>query len=65
VVEEEAVRTPHLSCKKGTTVRIVLRDGTEVVDKFLERKGKYVLLEGGKLQTNAIKTFGVRKHKCS
>lgn len=53
--------TPHTSCRKGLRVRVVLRDGTVIVDRFVERTGQYVVLENHRLRGRAIKTFGIYK----
>lgn len=59
------MKTPHTSCRKGTTVWIKLRDGTVIVDKFVERTGKFVITENHKLKSKVIRAFSIRKHKCS
>jgi len=58
------MRQPHTSCRRGTTVRIVLRTGEIIEDKFLERTGKFIILEKyGRLKPADIRTFGIRKLK--
>jgi len=56
------MRTPHTSCSKGKRVRLVLRDGTEIKDKFIERTDKYVFLEYGKYAKRSIKSFSILKN---
>ena len=54
-------RTCHLSCNKGKRVRVLLRNGEIIIDKFVEKKGRFVLLEGRKLRTVEIKSFVIFK----
>jgi hypothetical protein len=58
------VRTPHLSCKRGKRVRILLRGGEEIIAKFEDRTARYVVLEGGrKIACAQILSFGLyREH---
>ncbi|WP_250533512.1 hypothetical protein [Caballeronia sp. AZ10_KS36] len=55
------MKTPHTSCARGTRVRVVLRSGEVIVAKFVERTGKFVLLEGHRLRGADIRTFGIKK----
>lgn len=55
------MKTPHTSCARGTRVRVVLRTGEVIVAKFLERTGKFVLLEGHRLRGGDIKNFGIKR----
>lgn len=32
------MRTPHSSCKKGKKVRLILRNGNQIISKFIEKK---------------------------
>jgi len=58
------MRTPHTSAKKGKRVFIILRDGTRIVDKFLDHKSGYVLLEKhGRLPIDTIRSFSINKLK--
>lgn len=58
------MKTPHTSCRKGTTVRIKLRTGEIIIDKFLDRTGKFIILENyGRLKPSAISTFSINKLK--
>lgn len=58
------MRTPHTSTYKGKTVHIILRDGTTLVDKFLDKKSGFVILEKfGKLPIPQIRSFSHRKLK--
>lgn len=58
------MRTPHTSTYKGKTVFIILRDGTQIIDKFLDKKAGVVILEKtGRLPVGSIRSFGHRKLK--
>jgi hypothetical protein len=39
----------------------VLRDGTVIVDKFIERTGKFVILQNHKLSGRDIKAFSINR----
>lgn len=55
------MKTPHTSCPRGQRVRVELRDGTEIYDKFRERTGKWVILDNHKLKPGHIKAFTIIK----
>lgn len=58
------MRTPHTSTYKGKTVFIILRDGTEIIDRFVDKKAGTVILEKyGRLGVAQIRSFGLRKQK--
>lgn len=53
-------RSPHLCCKKGKRVVVSLRDGSRFIDKFVERKGRYIFLEeSGKIPTSKVRAFSI------
>lgn len=54
-------RSPHTACAKGTRVKIVLRNGSEVIGKFVDRKSKYVVLDCGRYDKNTIRSFAIYK----
>lgn len=53
------MKTPHTSCARGTKVRLVLRNGDVIVAKFVERTGKFIVLEGHRLRGVDLKSFGI------
>lgn len=56
------MRTPHTSCRKGTKVLIILKDGRWLIEKFVERKAKGVVLEkSGLIKVGDIRAFTVYK----
>jgi small nuclear ribonucleoprotein (snRNP)-like protein len=55
------LRTPHTHYAKGKTVWIKLRDGSTLTGKFVERKGKFVVLDNAKVLTNQIRAMTFRK----
>lgn len=58
------MRTPHSSTNKGKTVYIILRDGSHIVDKFLDKKSGTIILEKhGKLSMKDVRSFSHRKLK--
>lgn len=56
---------PHTRCTKGKRVRIVLHSGEEIIGKFFERTGKFVVLEGNvRIAGRNIRSFGLyREHE--
>jgi hypothetical protein len=58
------MRTPHNSTNKGKRVYVQLKDGTEFVDKFLDKKGHYCFFEQqGKVRRRDIKVFTIYKNR--
>lgn len=55
------MRTPHTSCRKGKRVRVVMKDGTIFIDKFVEQTGKFNIFEGHKVRTGEIRAFSIYK----
>ena len=55
------MRTPHTAAKKGKRVKVVLKNGEEFVDKFIDRKSRYVTFENRKVLKGDIKSFAVFK----
>lgn len=53
------MRTPHTSCKRGKRVKLIFRDGTSTISKFVEKKGGCVILENGKYEIKTIRAFGI------
>lgn len=52
--------TPHTSCRKGKRVVVTLQDGTRIIDKFVERKGKGIVLEEkGFVRGREIRAFTI------
>lgn len=55
-------RLPHTACGRGKRVKIILRDGTELVDRFLDRTDRWVLLkERGRVDKRDIRAFFIFK----
>lgn len=53
---------PHTHFSRGKRVRVVLRDGTAIIGKFLERTSLYVVLDSGRIRTNRLKSVTLAKH---
>jgi hypothetical protein len=57
------MRIPHTATHRGKRVKIVLRDGTEIVDRFIDRTDKWVVLkENGRVNKSDIRAFIVIKN---
>lgn len=55
-------RTGHLSVNKGKRVIVHFKDGTKVPDRFIEKKGHYVILEElGKIHAGLLSTLTINK----
>lgn len=58
------MRTPHTSCPRGKRVRVVLKDGTEFVDKFMEHTaGHLVIFAAHQVRQGDIKIFTILRAK--
>jgi hypothetical protein len=58
------MRTPHSSTYKGKRVYVILRDGTEFVDKFIDKKGRFVYFEThGRVRTSELRVFTIYKNR--
>ena len=55
------MKTPHTAVKKGKRVKVVLKSGEEFVDKFVDRKSRYVTFENRKVLKGDIKSFAIFK----
>lgn len=59
-------KATHTSCKKNKKVLITLRSGKKILDKFLEKKSKGVVLkEYGFIETSKIRNFTIYKNQKS
>lgn len=54
------MRMPHTHFHKGKTVWVRLKDGSEFVGKFVERKGRFVVLDNVKFRTSELKSMSYR-----
>jgi hypothetical protein len=60
------MRTPHTAFKKGTTIRVVMRDGTVHIDKFIDKKsGVVVLKTHGRIPIEDIRVISIYKNQTS
>ena len=55
------MRTPHTAAKKGKRVKVILKSGEEFVDKFIDRKSRYVTFEKRRVLKGDIKSFSIFK----
>jgi hypothetical protein len=60
------VRYPHTHFKRGQRLRIVFRDGTVLVRRFVDRIGRFVVVADDlglheKLATNTLKNLSIFK----
>lgn len=53
-------KKPHTSCKKGKRVIVTLTNGTRILDKFVEKKSKGIILEeNGFVNGQKIRAFSI------
>lgn len=56
------MKTPHTAVYKGKRVKVILRDGEEFIDKFVDRKSRFVIFENhSKVLRGSIKSFAIIK----
>jgi len=56
------MRTPHTATQRGKRVKVKLRDGTIILDRFIDRtKNAIILKDYGKLLKKNIKSFSIYK----
>lgn len=56
------MRTPHTSVRQGKRVRIVLKDGTILIEKFMGHKSGKIILEKHTIPTIAVRAFSIYKN---
>ena len=56
--------TPHTSAPKGKRVHVRLRDGEVIEGKFVERTGKFVVLDQCRIRARDIDQFYIIKQPC-
>ena len=54
-------RACHTSMKTGARVVAFLRDGTQIIGKFVERKGRFVVLDNARIPTNQLRQLAYWK----
>lgn len=55
-------KLPHTSCQRGKRVRLILKDGSQIISKFVEKKGNtHVVLELGSYPVTNIRAFSIYK----
>ncbi len=56
------VRIPHTACYRGKKVKVILRDGTEIVDYFMDRTDRWIVLrETGRIMKSDLRAFIILK----
>lgn len=59
---KETMKTPHTAAWRGKRIKVVLRDGTTFVDKFIERTMSHVFFEEhGRFKKSDIRAFIIIK----
>ena len=51
----------HTSMKTGARALAILRDGTQVIGKFIERKGRFVVLDTARIPTDRLRSLNYWK----
>lgn len=55
------MKAPHTTFYRGKRVRIVLRNGQVIIDRFVERTGHYVVFENNRLRGRDIRSATIYK----
>lgn len=56
---------PHTSTYKGKRVIIILKNGEQLIGKFMDKKAHFVILDKFKIPIAMIKSFSIYKNKTS
>lgn len=59
---KDNMRTGHLSVQKGKRVMVHFKDGSKLITKFIEKKGKTIRTEAGNFQAGDLRTLTIWKH---
>lgn len=55
-------KLPHTSCQRGKRVRLILKDGSQIISKFLQKKGNtHIMLESGTYPVTSVRAFSIYK----
>lgn len=54
---------PHTHFARGKRIKIVLRDGTIIIDKFVERRERFIITENHRVSTKGLKSVGYFKNR--
>jgi hypothetical protein len=53
---------PHTACRRNKWVRVKLHNGNIIIDQFLDRRSKWIVLKRvGKVMKKDIDSFGMMK----
>jgi len=56
------MKVPHTACHRGKRVKVILRDGTEIIDYFEERTNKWIVLRKvGRIMKADLRAFIILK----
>jgi hypothetical protein len=55
------MKTPHTGVWKGKRIKVVMKDGEVFIDRFLERKSRWVFFNNHKVERGKIKSFSIVK----
>ena len=54
-------RACHTAMKTGARVLAILRDGSRIIGKFKERKGRFVVLDNARIEVSNLRSLGYWK----
>lgn len=56
------MKATHTQFRKGQSVKVMLRNGDQFVDQFVERESKFVVLkEKGRVRTNQLRSMVINR----
>lgn len=54
----------HTGCHTGKRVLVTLRDGTKIIDKFVDRTKSFIILEReGRIHKKRLRNFSIYKEQ--
>lgn len=53
----------HTSMKTGARAIAILRDGSTIIGRFKERKGRFVVLDNARIPTADLRSLGYYREK--
>jgi len=54
-------RAGHTSMTKGAKVIAFMRDGSHIIGRFIESKGRFVILDTARIRTNELRQLAYFK----
>jgi hypothetical protein len=56
-------RLGHLTVYRGKRIILFFHDGSKLITRYIDKKGKFVITEAGKFSTKEVYNMGIYKPK--